>query len=196
MRLFVALGLPPEYKDGLRAIKERWEASFASGLKWTRPENWHLTLKFIGEQDPADLDRIKQALDSVSFSRLFLQASGGGFFSGRGRIKVAWAGMSGEVQGLKTLASEVDKALTGVGIPAEKRPFQPHLTLFRVKRFRREDPWKEFGDYLKGRKWPEFACQKICLWQSTLTRRGPVYEQMYWVPCLEDQGIRTDNPRG
>jgi len=199
MRLFVGISLPREYKEGLREIRQKWEPRFSSRLKWTRPENWHLTLKFLGDQDPENLDEIRRAMDSLRFSPLSLQAGGGGYFSARGKINVAWAGMSGDVDGLRFIASHLDREFSRIGIPAEKRAFKPHLTLFRVKYFKKDDPWTEFRDYLQGRVWPGFDCPGIFLWQSTLTRSGPVYEQVHRVSGEQNnriQGTRTGNPRG
>jgi len=190
MRLFVGIRLPREYGEGLREIRQKWEPRFASRLNWTRPENWHLTLKFIGEQDPGNVEAIRRAMDSVRFSPFYLQAGGGGYFSARGKIKVAWVGMSGDVDDLRSIVSDVDGEFSRIGIPAEKRAFKPHLTLFRVKYFEKEDPWTEFRDYLQDREWPGFDCREIILWQSTLTRSGPVYEQVHLVAGGPSNRIR------
>jgi 2'-5' RNA ligase len=130
MRLFVALELPASVREALaELIKEMRE--IAPKAKWVRPENLHVTLKFLGETAAEKLDAIGAALESVrSGAVVEMEFSGLGFFPSQKRARVLWAGVKASAN-LAGLASDVDREMTTMGFPAETREFTPHLTLAR-----------------------------------------------------------------
>ena len=135
MRLFVGLEIPAAVRDNLAAlIKEFRELSSQvadKGPRWVRPENLHVTLKFIGEVAEAKLDGIGAALSTVQTdARLELRFHGLGFFPNENRPTVLWTGLDASPN-LQTLAGDIDCALATQGIAKEKRTFVPHLTLAR-----------------------------------------------------------------
>ena len=135
MRLFVALEIPTEVHDEFAALINELRAADSSFSKsrarWVRPENLHVTLKFIGHVDNGKLDAIRAALAEVRFdSQVELRFGGLGFFPNGKRPRVFWAGM--EVSpNLAPLAAEIDRRLKKLGIPSETKEFAPHLTLAR-----------------------------------------------------------------
>lgn len=99
--------------------------------RWVRPENLHVTLKFIGEAAPEKLDVIRGALSRVrSEQRVELNFHGLGFFPNEKRPRVLWAGMESTAN-VKSLAADADRALEILGFPREQREFKPHLTIAR-----------------------------------------------------------------
>jgi 2'-5' RNA ligase len=135
VRLFVALEIPASVRDNLAAlIKEFRELSSQVADKrprWVRPENLHLTLKFIGEVVEAKLDGIRAALSTVQTdAQLELRFHGLGFFPNENRPTVLWTGLDASPN-LQTLAGDIDCALATEGVGKEKRTFVPHLTLAR-----------------------------------------------------------------
>ena len=135
MRLFVALQIPAAVRDNLVALIDELHTTdrAASGKKprWVRPENLHVTLKFIGEAPAEKVDAIYVALSSVrSAQAVDLRFHGLGFFPNANRPRVLWAGMDAP-SNLAPLAADVDQAVTTVGFPRETRAFAPHLTLAR-----------------------------------------------------------------
>jgi len=176
MRLFIGIPLPGQYQEMLGLVRKKWESIFKSKLTWTKPGNWHLTLKFLGDVEKntlQDLERIMKDLDSRSF---FLEGSGAGFFGSKGVYRVAWLGLKNDVPALVALAGQIDQSLEGIGFEKEKRPFRGHLTLARIRKFYRNDPWNEFAEYVGGLEWPGFEVREVVLWQSILGRSGPRYE--------------------
>jgi 2'-5' RNA ligase len=132
MRLFVALEIPPEVRDGLAALIREFRA-LAPRLKWVRAENLHLTLKFIGETERARLDAICAALAEVRSTHVLeLGVHGLGFFPDDQRSRVLWAGLR-PPEHVAQLAAAIEAALAAVGFPREQRPFAPHLTLARLE---------------------------------------------------------------
>jgi RNA 2',3'-cyclic 3'-phosphodiesterase len=98
------------------------------------PSALHVTLKFLGEQDERLVGDICGALESVAprHRALSVETTGLGAFPNFRRPRVVWVGMTGE-KALQSLARDVDEALAPLGIAAETRAFQAHVTLGRVK---------------------------------------------------------------
>jgi 2'-5' RNA ligase len=135
VRLFVALEIPSAVRDNLAALINDLRAADASSSKskarWVRPENLHVTLKFIGNVDAGKLDAIRAALADICSSRVVeLRFRGLGFFPNEKRPRVLWAGIDASPN-LRPLADEIDARLEKLGIPRETREFSPHLTLAR-----------------------------------------------------------------
>ncbi len=137
MRLFVALEIPDQVRDGFAALIAELrgaDSSFSkSRARWVRPENLHVTLKFIGHVDSGKLDAIRAALAEVRLdSPVELQFRGLGFFPNGKRPRVFWAGIEASPN-LAPLAGEIEARLAKVGISGETREFAPHLTLARFE---------------------------------------------------------------
>jgi 2'-5' RNA ligase len=137
VRLFVALEIPSTVRERfatlinqLRALESK---SSAKKPRWVRPENLHVTLKFIGHIDPALLDPIRATLAKLcSDGPVDLRFRGLGFFPNAKRPRVLWAGTAASPN-LSSLARDIDSSLAKLGIPAEERAFTPHLTLARCE---------------------------------------------------------------
>jgi RNA 2',3'-cyclic 3'-phosphodiesterase len=137
VRLFVALEIPSAVREHFAALINELRAleskSSAKKPRWVRPENLHVTLKFIGRIEPARLDPIRATLAEVrSEAPIDLRFRGLGFFPNARRPRVLWAGTAAS-QNLSSLARDIHASLAKLGIPAEERAFTPHLTLARCE---------------------------------------------------------------
>jgi 2'-5' RNA ligase len=134
MRLFVALEIPRDIRTALTAVVDDFrtlDSRNKSRPRWTRPENLHITLKFIGHVPPDKLDSICAALSTVRSSQsVELQFHSVGFFPNEKRARILWGAVSASTN-LGPLAAQVERALEPFGIQPEMRPFTPHLTLAR-----------------------------------------------------------------
>jgi len=133
VRLFVALEIPSAVRDGFGALINELRAADASFSKnrarWVRPENLHVTLKFIGHVDNGKLDAIRAALAEVRLgSAVEMRFRGLGFFPDGKRPRVLWAGIEASLN-LAPLAVEIDARLAKLRIPGETGEFAPPLTL-------------------------------------------------------------------
>jgi len=133
MRLFVAVHLPQEIRDGLAAVQERLRRLQAD-VSWVKPANLHITLKFLGETEPKRLGRIGPVLAEVArgMAPFSLTVAGVGTFGGR-IPRVVWAGVREGVAPLEALAGAVENGLARAGFPKERRQFTAHFTLGRVR---------------------------------------------------------------
>ena len=132
MRLFVALEIPSEVRKNLATLIESLRA-VSPQARWVRPENLHVTLKFIGEVPETKLASIRGALAGVrSEQAVALDSRGLGFFPNEKHPRVFWAGIEASPN-LKALAADIDRATEKLGVAREQRPFSPHLTLARFE---------------------------------------------------------------
>lgn len=133
IRAFIALPTTEAVQQRLAEIRSLLEIANAD-VKWDAAEKYHITLKFIGDVEESLLPSLEESLCSIlakqgSFSYAF---SGLGVFPSARDPKVVWAGVE-DVRRIDTLQASVEEACTKAGLPAERRPFHPHITLGRVK---------------------------------------------------------------
>lgn len=131
MRLFVAVTLEQELKEYLNGRQKAMQVYCRRG-NFSRPENFHLTIKFLGEVKPELVPAVTQAMDEGAGTvRPFqLQLGRWGYFS-RGEKKILWVGLQGETDRLLELFRNVDLALAKRGFPKETRPLKAHITMAR-----------------------------------------------------------------
>ena len=133
IRCFIGLPLPEAYKTTLSGLLAKLRYQVRARVSWTRPENWHLTLKFLGETTPETVAAVKAALAGVRCPSFGLKAGGCGFFPDIRRPRVAWLGLTQGGPECQALARAVEQAVAPHGFPPEGRPFAAHLTLGRIK---------------------------------------------------------------
>jgi RNA 2',3'-cyclic 3'-phosphodiesterase len=136
VRLFVALELPGEVREALADLTARLKP-LSLGAKWASPKGMHVTLKFIGHAI-ADDDAEKFTAARVALARVKSDSPVNmiyrsiGFFPNARRPNVLWCGVQASPN-LASVVADMEKVLAPLGIPAESRPYVPHLTLARFK---------------------------------------------------------------
>lgn len=171
MRAFIAIELPKEIKDYLSDIQKRLFPAGAD-VKWVKPDNIHLTLKFLGEITPEALNQTIQSLEVIAANKkaFYLSLSSVGVFPKIDSPKVIWIGINKGSSEIREFAGEIGKD-----------DLSPHITLGRVK------SKKDLGklvDILKlfevkpQKALQEFTVNKITVFKSTLLPDGPVYESL------------------
>jgi 2'-5' RNA ligase len=187
MRLFLALELPPTVRDEIRRAQSELKGSH-TGWRWVRPENVHLTLRFLGEVDRSEADRhlprwreVAQRCSGGTF-----RVEGAGVFPPRGRPRVLWTGIldPDPARFLDDLAATLESAARDLGFPAESRPFRAHLTIGRSGRGGRATvPGPQDIGPLG-----EVAVEEVVLFRSELRREGAVYTVLDRFPLSADRG--------
>jgi 2'-5' RNA ligase len=131
VRAFVALELDEELRDRLAGAADRLR-EHAPGVRWVAADGIHLTLRFLGPSQPAQLERLKPALAAAAGAcpPLALGVRGASMFPDKGAPRVLWVGLQ-TTPALLTLQAACEAAARGAGYAAERRPFRAHLTLGR-----------------------------------------------------------------
>ena len=126
MRLFVGLDLPWPLRERLAML-----AGGVPGARWVPAENYHITLRFIGEVAGHQAEEIDHALAALRARGFPLVLAGVGTFSRAGRETALWVGVDRSPQ-LDLLQSKIETALQRAGLAPERRRFAPHVTLARL----------------------------------------------------------------
>jgi 2'-5' RNA ligase len=183
IRSFIAIELPGELKLAIARLQEQLKSGSRAPVRWVNPENTHLTLKFLGDISLAVVDDVKNALgDAVKgISAIHVGAEGLGVFPSGTRVQVVWVGLTGQLDKLKTLQQRIDKELTPLGFPAEKRPFSPHLTIARLRDRATPNDRQDIGRLVGNTDFEsnlDFLVRTINLMKSQLTPEGPIYSKL------------------
>lgn len=126
MRLFVALDLPRSLRTRLSFL-----AGGLQGVRWVPPENYHVTLRFIGEVPNWRAEDVDHALANLRAPAFPLQLSGVGAFNKGGKVTSLWVGVE-RTGALEHLQNKVETALQRAGLDPERRRFTPHVTMARL----------------------------------------------------------------
>lgn len=126
MRLFVALDLPWSLRNRLAML-----AGGLPGVRWVPPENYHLTLRFIGDAPAHRAEEIDLALAGLRAPGFPLTLTGLGTFAKSGRPVSLWVGVERNLA-LDHLQTKIENALQRIGLEPERRRFVPHVTLARL----------------------------------------------------------------
>jgi 2'-5' RNA ligase len=179
IRSFIAFELPAAVISLLDNIQQELKA-LRLKARWVRPQNIHLTLKFLGNIDPADIDVIGRAMvDAAGSCAPFTLTVGGiGFFPGIKRPRVIWVGLGGAKAELLDLQRRLEDRLATAGFPKEKRSFNAHLTLGRIRQAvnpttlgQAIQDYSDLGNL-------KFSADRIILFKSDLKPSGAVYSHL------------------
>lgn len=179
MRAFIAIDLPLSVRNALGQVQAffreqlRSAAAHEDSIRWARPDGIHLTLKFLGNISQDQSNRIIGLLRGFEpFERFSVDVIGYGFFPDRRRPQVFWAGLVAP-PALTAVAGRIDHAIASLGLPRERRPFAPHLTLARFKTPRRQPVLEAAVIEQAGRSLGQFEVSEIFLFESQLAFGSP-----------------------
>jgi RNA 2',3'-cyclic 3'-phosphodiesterase len=176
MRLFTAIDIPEEIRETLRATVSTLKP--AAKLRWSKPENLHITTKFLGEVPAERLSAVVNVLGAMpASSAIPIEVRGIGWFPNPHAPRILYAGIQAP-EWLAQLHLRTDEALAGLGVPKETKPFRPHLTLARI------DGKVELADLrhaifaLPGNQFGAFMAERFHLDQSETGGAGSVYTRL------------------
>ena len=176
IRTFVAVEIPSPLRQALSEMIDELRR-IPVDIKWVRPESIHITLKFLGEITPEEVQKVFTAVEHVAarHSPFALSTAAGGAFPSLSRPKVYWIGLNPANQDrLNHLQQDLEEQLEKFGFPREKRAFRPHLTIGRVRHPRGIEVLnKQFMAY----PFPEYSLpvNALLVMKSELRREGARY---------------------
>lgn len=184
IRCFIAVELDDLIRRDLDDLQKRIQKELGpddKGIKWVRPEQMHLTLKFLGDTEDALLPDVCAAISEVAdqFEPFSIEVEGCGCFPPQGSARVFWAGVKQGQEDLAAVAEFLDEQMNQLGYPLENRKFSAHLTLARIKQpksgHRVREVVQTITDFCPGTQ----AIDQLVLFQSFLEREGPTYVPMH-----------------
>jgi len=166
----------------------------ASAIKWTRPEQFHLTLRFLGSIERAVLSELSAKLRQTcaALCPLDLKCAGLGLFPERGRPRVLWAGITdAREQFLKRTFKAIAEATIGVGQQEEggDKHFSGHITLARCKEIGRtgaDELRRRVRDFAQ-RQFGSWKATEVLVMQSQLSPKGARYSALEGIPLGRNQ---------
>lgn len=177
IRCFVAVELPAQMREEIGRLQGQIATD---GLRLVRPELVHITIRFLGDVPEGKVKTVSDALAQVKVAPFDARVFGMGAFPGR-VVRVVWLGLEGNFE---ELYQKVDAALAPFGFDREERGFSPHVTLGRVGRPSPETSRQlaERIASLAGTDLGHFSVDRFYLKKSTLTRGGPIYDNLSEFP--------------
>lgn len=187
LRAFIAVEIPPEIHQAIEKKTAPIRAALNKNLvRWVPTGNIHLTLKFLGDVSPTNLEMLAQMLNvEVSKHQTFeMKFEGLGAFPNPRRPRVIWIGIQAPA-GLEALQHGIEAATATLGYPPEKRPFSPHLTVGRVKQKVSSAGMQKIRTALEETQIGTLGSAQVNavhLFKSDLKPTGAVYTQLFSAP--------------
>ncbi|MCA1579885.1 MAG: RNA 2',3'-cyclic phosphodiesterase [Acidobacteria bacterium] len=178
VRAFLAIPRDPAWGESAARLVEALRPT-SPDAAWTRPESWHVTIKFLGDGTPEALEDFSRALapaaSAVRSGALF--PGGATVFPSRGPARVLGLGFarSASLEDLEGLASAAEREARRLGLKQEDRPFHPHVTLARLPSRWPRDAVERFRRVAGEWKVPAFRAAACVLFGSRLGPRGAVH---------------------
>ncbi len=178
MRLFVAIELNERIKAALGAVRLRL-TEFERMVRWAKPDQMHLTLKFLGSCEDDRMAKIHEACDGVAKSTgpFELRLNGCGCFPSHGRVRVVWVGLDDRAGDVAACGEGCESRFAELGFAREQRDFSPHLTLGRVRDDRSDGGLRAAVAEVRVRPEHQKATELV-LMQSELSPVGTQYAVM------------------
>lgn len=185
IRTFLAIELPAEIKAELSKIQKRLKPKI-EGVRWTRPEGIHLTLKFFGYLMGDDCRKISDAAKAgiEGVKPFTLELGTIGAFPGPTKPRVIWIGIGGQTKELIDLQKSLDRNFEQIGFSPEDRAFKPHLTLGRLKVPGSAVGFPKVLEEGKNYQAGSFRCGGLVLFRSDLRPEGAIYTKLEEYPFV------------
>jgi RNA 2',3'-cyclic 3'-phosphodiesterase len=181
MRVFIAIDLPETVHSALADAQQNFRDT-CHGARWTRPDDIHLTLKFLGNISDAQTGQIADSLNGLGPLEPFtIEVKGFGFFPHAGRPRVFWAGLAAP-PALAVLAGRVEAEMEKLGFAREKRAYSPHLTLARFNTPRSQPALQTAVAKQTTTSLGSFQVSEFFLFESKLSPQGAHYQKIMRFP--------------
>lgn len=188
MRLFLAIELPDPVRQKLAGLSRAWQENWNEELlglagdpypkaSWVRPENLHVTVKFLGDVADQEVSKLCTQLAAVRVPEpISLWPDRIECLPPGGPVRIISAGLMGDLDAVGELHRQIEKECEAVGFPCERRKFRPHVTLARLREWLPSHTRKNLADASLGHlPAPKFTASEFVLMQSELHPQGSRY---------------------
>jgi 2'-5' RNA ligase len=196
MRAFVAIPSEAMWVESARGLVERLRGSLPRAV-WTRPESWHLTLRFLGDGvSPDFIDRLAEDVGAAALETVpgEILAGAPAVFPERGRARVLGVGFapSPGLESVSSLARRSEEAAVRLGSPVEERPFHAHVTFARIRESWPAEAVEEYRREVTAWTFPPWLARSCVLFESRLGPDGAVHTPLHeWTFQGGPRGVRA-----
>ena len=194
LRSFIAVEVPAEIQNAIAHSLASLQKVLPRPLvRWVAPQNVHLTLKFLGDISPANIERMADTLriEADAHAPFSMSVGGLGAFPTSRRVRVIWIGLQAPPS-LLVLQRGVEATSARLGYATEERSFSPHLTIGRVGQNVTAADLQKIRTALEGTKVGDLGTvnvDAIHIFKSDLRPGGSVYTHLYALPMRsQNQG--------
>jgi 2'-5' RNA ligase len=186
IRTFIAIELSTEARATLAGLQDRLKSVVPpKSVRWTAPENIHLTLHFLGNMSATEVAKVTVLLQNElgAYRPFTLRLEGLGCFPNTRQPRIVWVGVLGETEPLVALQRELGRRLSMIDYVPDSRPYAPHLTIGRVTKGLRARELSRLGELLeqeqaRAGQLAGLPVTEISLMRSDLKPTGPVYTRV------------------
>lgn len=188
LRLFIAIPVIPKLKRKFFNLANQLKSTGAD-VKWVAEENFHITLKFLGDTPEEKTGVLIETLEETlsHFEPFRMKFHGVGVFPNLRHPKVVWVGLGAAHREIADMAQAVENALEPLGFEKESRPFKSHLTIGRVRSTSGSPDFGKQIDRLKDFDGGNMKLEEIHLMKSELTGSGPIYTVLHTFPLKDKE---------
>jgi len=179
MRTFIAVPVDDAIRSRLAQAQDRLRAAPCT-VKWVRPEQMHVTVKFLGEIEPEAVSAVAEAMAAAArgMAPFDMAITGLGAFPGRGAPRVVWAGADDDGS-LAAFHDRLEEHLEPLGVERETRAFSAHLTIGRARDRRGAGPLRRPIDAEARTPFGSQRVAEVVLFRSVLSPAGPAYTRLH-----------------
>lgn len=179
-RLFIGI---PVYADLANEKARLWQNDRQlnqNRMVWVKPENWHITLFFLGDTPVSEIPLLQKLMDESfnGIESVQTELKGVGLFPDLRNPKVLWLGLS-TIQTLIPARNLLGEKLVHNGFNFDNKPLRPHLTIARIKNLEHRESLKNLLQQHQDSGFGSVLLNRVILFESVLTPNGPVYRSLY-----------------
>lgn len=183
IRSFIAIDFPASIHKKLDALIQQLREQNAGAVRWVPAQNIHLTLKFLGDISPGNLQMLCKILaaETSRYSAFTVNVGGMGAYPSLRRPRVVWVGIHASAA-LEALQHGIEAETRRLGYAPEERDFSPHLTLGRVAHNASPEQVHALSDTLAGIQVGELGTvrvEKVTVFRSDLRPGGAIYSPLF-----------------
>lgn len=178
IRSFIAFDLDNELVIKRLSEVQTTLVNTGANLKLVKPQNIHITMRFLGNISPSMVNSIHEEMEKISFASFDVEIKGLGVFPKLKYARVIWAGIRKGADELTNVFNQLEPLLRKLGFKPDSKGFSPHLTIARVKTGKNKTELvqriQELADYEFG----IIRADCLKLKKSVLTPKGPIYSTL------------------
>jgi len=179
-RLFIAFRLPTELRNDLLVLEHKMKNNIDfQSVNWVKPDNMHITIAFLGQVEDRTVFQAEDVLKKISFRQVVIRGDKLSFFEKGGIPAIFHFGIN-DVGVLTDISKNVREMLSNSQINFDRKPFNPHITIARIKNGEEGEKMKEYAMKMEEIYYQkEYSINSIILYESRFSSSGPVYIQLF-----------------